>query len=90
MKLLQEKLEEDRRRLEEQFRSDMEAQRELMEDMRTANMDERQAFFDKNQTLVNTIGSMKEAMDRKDDQIEELVAQNANRPPSPSPPCHFL
>ena len=51
MKLLQKKLEEDRRRLEEQFRADMGVQRELMEDMRTANMDERQAFFDKNQTL---------------------------------------
>ena len=33
MKLLQEKLKEDKRRLEEQFRADMEAQREQMKDM---------------------------------------------------------
>ena len=51
MKLLQKKLEDDRRSLEKQ--------RVLMQDMMTANMDkqrsERQAIFDQNQILVHTM-----------------------------------
>ncbi|XP_067052686.1 guanylate-binding protein 4-like [Acropora muricata] len=79
MKLLQEKQEEDKRRLEEQFRADMEAQREQMRDMMTANIDElrseRQAMIDQNQTLQNTIRSMNEAMERRNDQMLELQNQ---------------
>ena len=59
MKLLQKKMEEDRRRLEEQFRTDMETQRVNMQDMMTAYTDEqrseRQAIFDQNQILVHTV-----------------------------------
>ena len=59
MKLLQKKMEEDRRRLEEQFRIDLETQRVLMQDMMTANMDElrseRQAIIDHNQILRHTM-----------------------------------
>ena len=59
MKLLQKKMEEDRRRLEEQFRTDMETQRVLMLDMMTANMNElrseRQATIELNQILLDTI-----------------------------------
>ena len=77
MKLLQEKREEDRRRLEEQFRTDMETQRVLMQDM-TDNMDElrseNQAITDQNQTLQVTITSMTEAMERRDGQM--LALQN--------------
>ena len=59
MKVLQKKMEEDRRRLEEQFRTDMETQRVNMQDMMTAYTDEqrseRQAIFDQNQILVHTV-----------------------------------
>ena len=101
MKLLQEKREEDRRRLEEQFRTDMEAQRVLMQDMMTANMDElrweNQAITDQNQTLQDTITSMNEAMERRNGQmlaLQNQITTLANRPP-PSPseedgPCFFL
>ena len=92
MKLLQEKQEEDKRRLEEQFRADMLSQREQMKDMMTANMDElrseRQAMIDQNQTLQDTIRSMNEAMERRNGQMLELqnqITELANRPP-PSPP----
>ena len=92
MKLLQEKREEDRRRLEEQFRADMQSQREQMKDMMTANMNElrseRQAMIDQSQTLQDTIRSVNEAMERRDGQIRELqdqVIELANRPPPPQP-----
>ena len=59
MKLLQKKMEEDKRRLEEQFRTDMETQRVLMQDMMTANMNElrseRQATIEQNQILLDTM-----------------------------------
>ena len=92
MKLLQEKREEDRRRLEEQFRADMQSQREQMKDMMTANMNElrseRQAMIDQSQTLQDTIRSVNEAMERRDGQIRELqdqVIELANRPSPPQP-----
>ena len=92
MKLLQEKREEDRRRLEEQFRADMQSQREQMKDMMTANMNElrseRQAMIEQSQTLQDTIRSVNEAMERRDGQIRELkdqVMKLANRPPPPQP-----
>ena len=101
MKLLQEKREEDRRRLEEQFRTDMETQRVLMQDLLTANMDElrweNQAITDQNQTLQDTITSMNEAMERRNGQmlaLQNQITTLANRPPSsPSEedgPCFFL
>ena len=62
IKLEQKEREEDRVRLEGQFKANMEAQRKLMEDMRKDNL--------------NTIESMKEVVNKKDDQIEELIATN--------------
>ena len=95
MKLLQEKREEDRRRLEEQFRTDMETQRVLMQDM-TDNMDElrseNQAITDQNQTLQVTITSMTEAMERRDGQMLELqnqITELAN-PPEEGGGCVIL
>ena len=101
MKLLQKKLEDDRRRLEEQFRTDMETQRVFMQDMMTTNIVElrigRQAIIDQNQTLQDTITSMNEDMERRDGQMLELQNQItvlANRPPPPQPsidsPCVIL
>ena len=59
MKLLQKKMEEDKRRLKEQIRIDLETQRVLMQDMMTANKDElrseRQAIIDQNQILLHTM-----------------------------------
>ena len=90
MKLLQEKLKEDKRHLEEQFRADIEAQREQMTYRMTENMDElrskRQALIDQNQTLQDTIRSMNEAMERRNGQMLELqnqITELANRPPPP-------
>ena len=62
IKLVQKEWKEDRVRLEGQFQANMEAQRNLMEDMREENL--------------NTIESMKEVINEKDDQIEELIATN--------------
>ena len=101
MKLLQKKLEDDRRRLEEQFRTDMETQRVFMQDMMTTNIVElrigRQAIIDQNQTLQDTITSMNEDRERRDGQMLELQNQItvlANRPPDPQPrktgPCVIL
>ena len=59
---MQKEWKEDRVRLEGQFQANMEAQRNLMEDMREENL--------------NTIESMKEVINEKDDQIEELIATN--------------
>ena len=56
-------------RLEGQFKTNMEAQRNLMEHMREANL--------------NTIESMKEVINKKDDQIEELIATNTESSCSP-------
>ena len=92
MKLLQEKQEEDRKRLEQQFRADMETQRQQMSDMMAANMNElradRQAILDQNKTLQDTISSMEDAMNSRNEQMQELQQQMieiANRPPPPPP-----
>ena len=101
MKLLHEKQEEDMRRLEHQHREDIEAQRRHMNDIMTTNFNElqieKQAIIDQNQTLQDTIRSMNEAMDRRNDQILELqnqITKLANRPPPPQPrktgPCVIL
>ena len=55
MKLLQKKMEEDRRRLQEQFRTDMETLRVLMQDMMNELRSERQATIKQNQILLDTI-----------------------------------
>ena len=93
MKVLQEKREEDRRRLDEQHRAELEAQRRQMQDMMTANMGElrsqRQAMIDQNRTLQDTIRSMNETMERRNGQIEALIKQVADlalaKPPPPPP-----
>lgn len=92
MELLKVKQEEDRKRLEEQFKADMEAQREQMQNMMTANMDElrkdREAIVQQNQTLKETIESMRQSMEQRNDQITELQKQMiaiASRPPPPPP-----
>ena len=55
MKLLQKKMEEDKRRLEEQFRTDMKTQREVMEEMRIGT----QAIIKQNQILKDTLMDIK-------------------------------
>ena len=94
LKVLQEKREEDRRRLDEQYRADLEAQIRQMPDMMTANMGElrsqRQAMIDQNRTLQDTIRSMNETMERRNGQLEALIKQVAvlalAKPPPPPPP----
>ena len=94
LKVLQEKREEDRRRLDEQYRADLEAQIRQMQDMMIANMgklrSQRQAMIDQNQTLQDTIRSMNETMERRNGQIAALIKQVADlalaKPPPPPPP----
>ena len=93
MELLKAKQEEDKQRLEEQFRADMEAQRVQMQNMMKANMDElrkdREAIVEQNRTLKQTMDQMREAMDKRNDQITELQKQIIaikSQPPPPPPP----
>ena len=92
MELLRAKQEEDKRRLEEQFREDMEAQREQMQNMMTANMEEmkrdREAILEQNRVASNVMDQMRQAMEKRDGQIEALQKQIIalqNRPPPPPP-----
>ena len=96
MKLLQKKLEDDRRSLEKQFRTDMETQRVVMKDMMTANMEKMrigtQAIIDQNQTLqdtlLDTVRNMNEDRERRDGQILELQSQIAKQ--AKRGPCVIL
>lgn len=83
---------EDRKRSEEQFKAYMEVQREQMQSM-TADVKEQrktnEATAAMNQRLTETIMTMHESMEKKDDQITELqneVAALASRKPQ----CNLL
>ena len=78
MKRLQEKQEEDRVRLEGKFKANMEAQRKLVEDMRRANLDERKANIAEAQALKDTIGRMRDAIDKKDEEMRVLQEGQTN------------
>ena len=94
MKLLQKKLEDDRRSLEKQFRTDMDTQRVFLQDMMTTNINEtrtaRQAINDQNQTLQDTVRSMNENMERRDGQMLELQNQITVLANRKTGPCVIL
>ena len=81
MKLLQKKLEDDRKRVEEQFRTDMKTQTEVMKAVMTANIEEMrigtQAIIKQNKALQNTVTSMKKDSERQDGKILELQSEIA-------------